>query len=65
MAKTNEFYALFFKETVLEPYGGNTSINIYYLPRSMGIKQTMFIIDTNRGKFYYNVNKYFKFLSKF
>jgi hypothetical protein len=56
---TNEFYSSFFKQNLLLPHGGNISINVYYLPRTIGITKSIFIIKTNRGNISYNVNKYF------
>jgi hypothetical protein len=56
---TNQFYSSSFKQTILPPYGGNTSINIYYLPRTLGITKTIFTIKTNRGDFSYHVTKSF------
>ena len=60
---TIEFYSSFFKQNILSPYGGNTSINVYFLPRTIGIIKITFTIKTNRGNFYYYVkNKsYFRF----
>ncbi len=56
---TDQFYSSSFKETILPPYGGRISINVYYLPRRLGITENLFTIKTDRGNFYYNVNKIF------
>jgi hypothetical protein len=53
---TNEFYSSVFKENILLPYGGNISINIYYLPRTIGLIESIFTLKTNRGEFAYDVN---------
>ncbi|CAF4170376.1 unnamed protein product [Rotaria sp. Silwood2] len=53
---TDQFYSSFFKQNVLPPYGGKTSMNVYYLPRTIGFTNSIFIIKTNRGNFYYNVS---------
>ncbi|CAF1175327.1 unnamed protein product [Rotaria sp. Silwood1] len=55
-ATTNQFYSSFFKQIILSSYGDKTSINIYYLPRTIGIINSIFTIKTNRGNFYYNVS---------
>lgn len=52
---TNEFYSSIFKQNILLPNGGNTTINIYYLPRTIGYRQTTFQLKTNRGDFSYEV----------
>ncbi len=54
---TDEFHSLIFKPTNLTNYGENITINIYYLPRTIGLKESIFIIKTNRGDFSYHVNK--------
>jgi hypothetical protein len=61
---TNEFYSSIFKENVLAPYGGNTSINIFYLPRTIGLKTSIFTLKTNRGNISYEVNKRIFMFSK-
>jgi hypothetical protein len=62
---TNEFYSSVFKQNILPSYGGNTSINIYYLPRTIGLIETIFTLKTSRGDFAYDVNKrIFSFFSK-
>ena len=58
---TTQFYSSFFKENALSPYGGNTSINVYYLPRTIGNTKSIFTIKTNRGNIYYDVNKHMCF----
>ena len=53
---TNEFYASALQDLVLAPFGGNTTINVYYLPTTIGLKKSPVTIKTNRGEFSYNVN---------
>lgn len=59
---TNEFFSSSLKKNILQPYGGNTSIIIYYLPKTVGIKNSIFTITTNRGNLLYYVNKLFYFI---
>jgi len=59
---TTQFYSSVFKENILPAYGGKTSINVYYLPRTMGNTKSIFTIKTNRGNMYYDVNKYICFI---
>jgi hypothetical protein len=54
---TVQFYSSFFTQKILSPNGGNTSINVYYLPRTLGITRSTFTIKTNRGIFHYHVNR--------
>ncbi len=54
---TNEFYSSSLKQTILSSHGGNISINIYYLPRTIAPTSNIFIIKTDRGDFSYDVNK--------
>jgi hypothetical protein len=53
---TNEFYSSSLKPTILVPHGGNLTINIYYLPRTIGRTNSIFIIKTDRGDFSYEVS---------
>ena len=56
---TNQFYSLPLKSNVLPPYGGRTLVNIYYLPKTIGIIESLLTVKTNRGTLYYNVNNTF------
>lgn len=53
---TVQFYSSFFTQKLLPPKGGNTSINVYYLPRTLGITKSTFTIKTNRRTIHYHVN---------
>ncbi|CAF3551098.1 unnamed protein product [Rotaria sordida] len=53
---TVQFYSSFFTQKILSPNGGNTSINVYYLPRTLGTIKSTFTIKTNRRTVYYYVN---------
>ncbi|CAF3323967.1 unnamed protein product [Rotaria sp. Silwood1] len=53
---TVQFYSSFFTQKNLSPNGGNTSINVYYLPRTLGITKSAFTIKTNRRTVYYYIN---------
>lgn len=53
---TVQFYSSFFTQKTLAPNGGNTSINVYYLPRTLGIAKSTFTIKTNRRTVHYSVN---------
>ncbi|CAF2702202.1 unnamed protein product [Rotaria sp. Silwood2] len=53
---TVQFYSSFFTQKILSPYGGNTSINVYYLPRTLGGTKSTFTIKTNRRTVYYYIN---------
>ncbi|CAF1157024.1 unnamed protein product [Adineta ricciae] len=52
---TTHFYSSFFKQTILPAHGGNTSINIYCLPRMIDNIQSVFTIETNRGELLFHV----------
>lgn len=52
---TNEFYAAMSRETILAPHGGNTTVNVYYLPLNIGPQKSVITIKTNRGDFTYDV----------
>jgi hypothetical protein len=54
---TVQFYSSFFTQKTLSPNGGNTTINVYYLPRTVGLIKSTFTIKTNRGTLHYYVNK--------
>ncbi len=54
---TIQFYSSFFTQKILEANGGNTTINVYYLPRTIGLIKSTFTIRTNRGTLHYYVNK--------
>lgn len=54
-----QFYSSVFSQMILPRHGGNTSIDIYFLPRTTGPMNSTFTIKTNRGHFYYHVNKFF------
>jgi hypothetical protein len=54
---TVQFYSSFFTQKTLSSNGGNTTINVYYLPRTLGLTKSTFTIRTNRGILYYYVNK--------
>ena len=56
---TTDFYSSFFKQTLLPAHGGNTSINIYCLPRTIGNIQSIFTVETNRGELSYHVSSHF------
>lgn len=51
-----EFYSSFTQQTILSAAGGNVSINIYYLPRTIGQQNKTLTIETSRGHFSYQVN---------
>ncbi|CAF0749813.1 unnamed protein product [Adineta ricciae] len=53
---TVQFYSSFFTQKTLSANGGNTSINVYYLPRTLGLTKSIFTIKTNRGTVHYYVN---------
>ncbi|CAF3697659.1 unnamed protein product [Adineta steineri] len=53
---TVQFYSSFFTQKTLSSNGGNTSINVYYLPRTLGLTKSIFTIKTNRGTLHYYVN---------
>lgn len=53
---TSHFYSSFFKQTTLPAHGGNTSINIYCLPRTIDDIQSTFTIATDRGELFYHVS---------
>ncbi len=53
---TVQFYSSFFTQKTLSPNGGNTTINVYYLPRTVGLIKSTFTIKTNRGTLHYYVN---------
>ncbi|CAF0885194.1 unnamed protein product [Adineta steineri] len=52
---TNQFYSTLPKGNLVLSHGENISINIYYLPRTIGNIKTIFTINTNRGNIDYNV----------
>lgn len=54
---TVQFYSSFFTQKVLSANGGNTSIHVYYLPRTLGPAKSTFTIKTNRGTFQYYVSR--------
>jgi len=53
---TVQFYSSFFTQKILSPNGGNTTINVYYLPRTVGVTKSTFTIKTSRGTLHYYVN---------
>ncbi|UJR33639.1 hypothetical protein I4U23_021073 [Adineta vaga] len=53
---TVQFYSSYFTQKVLSSNGGNTTINVYYLPRTIGLTKSTFTIKTNRGTLHYYVN---------
>ena len=53
---TVQFYSSFFTQKILSANGGNTTINVYYLPRTIGLTKSTFTIRTNRGTLHYSVN---------
>ena len=53
---TVEFYSSFFTQKTLSSKGSNTSINVYYLPRTLGTTKSTFTIKTNHGIVHYYVN---------
>lgn len=56
---TVQFYSSFFTQKTLSANGGNTTINVYYLPRTVGSIKSTITIKTNRGTLNYHVNKTF------
>ena len=58
---TVQFYSSFFTQKVLSANGGNTTINVYYLPRTIGLIKSTFTIKTNRGTLHYSVNKHINY----
>lgn len=52
---TNEFYAAVSKQSLVEPHGGNVTINVYYFPLNIGPQKSAITIQTNRGDFSYDV----------
>lgn len=58
----NGFYSSAISQpTIVPPNGGSLSINIYFLPRTLGPVQISLIIKTNRANFSYQVNESFVF----
>lgn len=53
---TVQFYSSFFTQKTLSAHGGNTTINVYYLPRTVGSIKSTITIKTNRGTLNYYVN---------
>jgi hypothetical protein len=53
---TVQFYSSFFTQKTLSANGGNTTINVYYLPRTVGSIKSTITIKTNRGTLHYYVN---------
>ena len=52
---TVQFYSSFFTQKTLSANGGNTTINVYYLPRTVGSIKSTITIKTNRGTLNYHV----------
>ncbi|CAF4461293.1 unnamed protein product [Rotaria socialis] len=52
---TVQFYSSFFTQKILPPKGGNTSISVYYLPRTLGSTKSTFTIKTNLRTVHYYV----------
>ena len=52
---TVQFYSSFFTQKTLAANGGNTTINVYYLPRTIGVIKSTIMIKTNRGTLNYHV----------
>lgn len=55
---TVQFYSSFFTQKTLSANGGNTTINVYYLPRTVGPIKSTITIKTNRGTLQYYVNRH-------
>ena len=51
---TLNFYCTFFKEKVINP-GENTTFNVYFLARDVGLVESTLFINTNKGIIKYSV----------
>ena len=55
---TVQFYSSFFTQKLLPAHGGNTTLRVYFLPRTLGITKSTFTIQTSHGTFQYYVNSF-------
>lgn len=53
---TVNFYSSFFAHKQLSANGGNTTIHVYFLPRTLGATMSTFTIQTNLGTLQYSVS---------
>jgi hypothetical protein len=54
---STEFYSSVFEHTTVAGDGGNTTVHIYYLPRSVGRTRSIFTIESNHGQHQYHVEQ--------
>ena len=57
---TVQFYSSFFTQKLLPAHGGNTTLRVYFLPRTLGITKSTFTIQTSHGTFQYYVKNHFE-----